>query len=267
MKSVIRSFAPVVRSAHSIRSSSSSESESRRPMKRIRTPCSPRSGTSRRIRSVNSSIRPSTSHCGRVQFSVENAYTVSSRTPRSSAARTVRLSASTPRRWPSSTGSPRSDAQRAFPSMMIATYRAANAPPGAGGRSDLHDLLLLRGKRGVDLADARVGELLQLGLRPVLLVAADLALLLQLAQVVHDVAADVADGDPALLRDPAHDTGEVVAALLGELGDDEPDDLAVVRRRQPDVRLENAALDRLDRRLVVRRHRQQPRLAGGDARE
>src|SRR5438270_11445445 len=108
--------------------------------------------------------------------------------------------------------------------MMIATYRAANAPLGAGGRSDLHDLLLLGGEGGVDLADARVGELLELGLGAMLLVATDLPLLLQLAQIVHDVAADVADGDAALLGDPAHHAGEVAAALLGQLRDDEPDD-------------------------------------------
>src|SRR5947209_5358686 len=198
------SLPAVVLSAQRIRSSNSADRESRRPMKRMRIPRSSRSGTSLPIRSVNSSIRPSTSHCGRVQFSVEKAYTVSSRTPSSCAARTVRRNASTPRRWPSSTGNPRSDAQRAFPSMMIATCRAAKK--GGSGRrrpSDLHDLLLLRAERGVDLTDARVGELLKLALGAVLVVAPALALLLALAPLVHHVAAVVSHRDSAILRDPA----------------------------------------------------------------
>src|SRR5207237_1087131 len=58
---------------------------------------------------------------GRDQFSVENAYTVSERTPRSIAASTVRRSARVPARWPATTGRPRRLAQRPFPSMMIAT--------------------------------------------------------------------------------------------------------------------------------------------------
>src|SRR3981081_4377548 len=104
---------------------------------------------------------------------------------------------------------PRSEAQRAFPSMMIATYRAATAPPaveevsGLPGRlSNLQDLLLLGRERGVDLAGPRVGQLrpLRRGARP--LVASDVASLLELAKVVHHVAADVANRDAPLLGDP-----------------------------------------------------------------
>jgi hypothetical protein len=40
----------------------------------------------------------------------------------------------------------------------------------------------------------------------------------QLAQVVHRVAADVAQRDLALLGEAAHDLDEVLAALLGQLG-------------------------------------------------
>ena len=46
---------------------------SRRPMKRVRTPCFARSGSSRSIVSPKISISDSTSSAGRVQFSVENA--------------------------------------------------------------------------------------------------------------------------------------------------------------------------------------------------
>ena len=67
--------------------------------------------------------------------------------------------------------------------------------------------------------DLLVGELLELVLGAVLVVGAGLARVLQLAQVVHDVAADVADRDAALLGDAAHDLDELLAPLLGELGD------------------------------------------------
>ena len=53
--------------------------------------------------------------------------------PISPAARTVLRSASTPRRCPSPRGSPRADAQRPLPSMMMATWRGiANADNGIG---------------------------------------------------------------------------------------------------------------------------------------
>ena len=53
--------------------------------------------------------------------------------PISPAARTVLRNASTPRRCPSPRGSPRADAQRPLPSMMMATCRGvANADNGIG---------------------------------------------------------------------------------------------------------------------------------------
>src|SRR5215831_10666905 len=48
--------------------------------------------------------------------------------PNSPAARTVRRNASTPRRWPSPRGKPRSAAQRPLPSMMMATWRGGSTP-------------------------------------------------------------------------------------------------------------------------------------------
>ena len=68
-----RWFDAVSPSAHPIRSSSRSETCSRRPMKRIFTPCSCSSGVSDSISSANIAIRPSTSGFGRDQFSVEKA--------------------------------------------------------------------------------------------------------------------------------------------------------------------------------------------------
>ena len=112
-----------------------------------------------------------------------------------------------------------------------------------------------------------VGELLQLDLGAVLVVGAGLAGVLELAQVVHDVAADVADRDPALLRDVADDLDELAAALLVELGHAEADELAVVVRRQADVGLHDRLLDRLDRARVVGLHGEQARLGRVDRRE
>ena len=91
--------------------------------------------------------------------------------------------------------------------------------------------------------DLGVGELLQLGLGAALLVLADLALLLQLAQVVHAVAADVAHRDAALLGEAVDDLHQLLAALLGQLGDREPDQVAVVGRRQAEVGLQDRLLD------------------------
>ena len=90
-------------------------------MKRIRTPSSSSSGVSRSMRSANIAISASTSSFGRDQFSVENEYTVSSRTPNSAASRRRALTVSAPAWCPATGGSPRCLAQRPFPSVMIAT--------------------------------------------------------------------------------------------------------------------------------------------------
>src|SRR3954469_15892478 len=158
--------------------------------------------------------------------------------PSLTASLTVCLSVFAPSRWPASTGSPRASAQRAFPSMMIATFSAG---------SDFEDFLLLVLEQLVDLVNALVGELLQRFLGAVLVVAAHVAVLLELAQVVHDVAAHVAHRYAAVLGDAADDSHQVLAPLLGELGDREADHVAVVPGRQTQVGLHDRLLDRLDR--------------------
>jgi len=92
------------------------------------------SGNSRRIVSASRSSRPRTSSSGRLQFSVENAKTASESTPKSRHASTVRRSARVPALCPASTGRPRERAQRALPSMMIATERATSGRAGSAGR-------------------------------------------------------------------------------------------------------------------------------------
>ena len=69
----MRSLPAVVCSAQDIRRRSSSVTSSRRPMNRMRTPCSSSSGVSDSISSANIAISPCTSASGRDQFSVENA--------------------------------------------------------------------------------------------------------------------------------------------------------------------------------------------------
>ena len=90
-------------------------------------------------------------------------------------------------------------------------------------RSDLHDLGFFVLQQLVDRVDVLVGELLHLFLGAVLLVGPDLARVDELLQVVHDVAAHVADGDPALLGDVPDDLDELLAPLLGELRDRQAD--------------------------------------------
>src|SRR4051794_23353169 len=175
--------------------------------------------------------------------------------PSLTASLTVCLRTFAPCRCPASTGSPRASAQRAFPSMMIATF-TARMRRGA----NLEDLLLFVLEQLVDLVDALVGELLECFLRAGLIIAADLALLLELAQVVHDVAAHVADRDSTVLGDPADHADEFLTAFLGQLGNREADDLAVVAWCQAQVGLHDRLLDRLDRALVVGRDGEHPRL-------
>src|SRR5215207_4962973 len=176
--------------------------------------------------------------------------------PRSAASRSRALTVSAPASWPAATDRPRCLAQRPLPSVMMATYEALTGR----GSSHLEDLVFLALEQGVELLGLLVGELLQRLLGAVLVVGAGLARVAQLAQVVHYVAADVADRDAPLLR-------ELPAPLLGQLGDRKADQLAVVGGREPDVGLHDRPLDRLDRALVVRLDGQQARLGGVDRRE
>src|SRR3954470_23669962 len=169
--------------------------------------------------------------------------------PRSIAASTVRRSARVPSRWPSATGRPRDIAQRPLPSRMIATQptgpasgsgarglrKRSSRPTGRAGGSDLQNLFFLALQQVVDLVGVVVGQLLHPFLGAVLLVAADLALVDELLQVVHDVAPDVSDGNPPLLRHLPGDLDELLAPFLGQLRDRQPDDLSVIRGRQAEI--------------------------------
>src|SRR6516164_7205687 len=127
---------------------------------------------------------------GRDQFSALNEKIVTILMPRSPAARTVRRSASTPRRCPSARGSPRAAAQRPLPSMMMATCRGtAIASICAARSSSLLDIPLQPSNREdfpflccehpIDLGDSLVGRLLDLLGGPFAVVFADLVVLFQ----------------------------------------------------------------------------------------
>src|SRR5205807_225565 len=73
--------------------------------------------------------------------------------------------------------------------------------------------------------------------------------------------------DAPLLGNVPDDLHELLASLLGQLGNPQPDQISVVGWRHPDVGLEDRPLDRLDRRPVVRLDRQQPGLRSADRRE
>src|SRR5215210_7707576 len=133
--------------------------------------------------------------------------------------------------------------------------------------SDFGDLRFLALEQLVDLARMAVRELLDAILSPALVVFADLALSLQVLQMLVGVAPYVPNRDLAVLRDLADDLDELLAALFGQLRDRKPDHLAVVRRCQAELRFLNPALDRLQRARVEGLDREQPRLGDVDRRQ
>ena len=76
--------------------------------------------------------------------------------------------------------------------------------------------------------------------------------LASLSRLVLGVPADVADRDPGVLRLVLRDLDELLAALLGELREDDPDDRAVVGRVDAEVGVADGLLDRGHRALVER---------------
>ena len=110
-------------------------SRGRRPAQRTRTPIACISSTRRRITSRLKPIRKRTSSGLRFQFSVENAYADSQRTPMSMQPRATSISDASPRRCPSIRGRPRALAQRPLPSMTSATWWGTSSRGMAGGRA------------------------------------------------------------------------------------------------------------------------------------
>src|SRR3981189_2270327 len=186
----------------------------------------------------SSAISSRISAGGRHQFSALKEKMVRKPMPRSPAARTVRRSASTPRRCPSPRGSPRAAAQRPLPSMMMATCRGTTISPSWTVRSgSLFDIVLKPSHRErflffcrqhlVDFGNHLVGHLLHLLGGPLAVVFADLVVLFELLEHIEAVAPDVPHGDPRGLGVSVGNLDQLLATILVELGDPQPQHLAL----------------------------------------
>src|SRR5579871_5755895 len=228
MVSVRRVFAAVRLSASSIRRRIDGSKRRGSPMIFSRTPLR----LSRSISFISapwkSCMRSATSSGGRRQFSELNANSVRYSMPRSTQARTVARTVSTPRLWPATRGRWRRLAQRPLPSMMIATWRGT-APWGGTAWVELscdilspstplhrHQLGFFLLQQLVDLGGVPVGHLLHLVLGAALVVFRHLLLLQRLLQVVDRVAPQVAHRDAGVLGLVLDHLDQLLAPLLGE---------------------------------------------------
>src|SRR5215470_15849071 len=131
--------------------------------------------------------------------------------------------------------------------------------------SDLHHLFLLLGDDLVHLRDAGVGLLLDSLAGALVLVLGDLLVLEQGLELLVRVAALVADGDLVLLSLGLHLLGDLLAALLGEGGDGEADDLPVVHWGEAQVRLAERLLHVLEQPFLPGLDGDQARLGNRQA--
>src|SRR5581483_3373424 len=130
--------------------------------------------------------------------------------------------------------------------------------------SYFHHLGLFVLQELVDLLRVLVRQLLHPLFGPMLVVGTDVPAVDEVLQVTHRVTPDLPDGDTMLLRETANHLDEVLPPLLGQLRDRKPDELAVVRRRQSEVRLLNRLLDGADRAGVERLDGEHPRFRDAD---
>src|SRR6516165_270147 len=223
----------------------------------------------------NSPISSRISAGGRDQFSALNEKMVRKSIPRSPAARTVRRSASTPRRCPSPRGSPRAAAQRPLPSMMMATCRGTAMSPiravRSGSCSDMpvqtshgENFLLFCCEHPVDFGDCLVGGLLHLLAGALAVVLADLVVLLELLEHIQAVAPHVthryAGGFGIFVRN----LHQLPAALLIELGNPQAQQLPFAGWSETEIGRSDGLFHGVDHRSVPDLHRYQPRLGHAD---
>src|ERR1700730_8135757 len=210
-------------------------------MTRTRTPLWCSSARSCRMNRRNSAISSRTSDGGLVQFSALKEKMVRNPMPRSPAARTVRRSASTPRRCPSPLGNPRAAAQRPFPSMIMATCRGTARLAMRTARSgsawdilyqSLHreHFFFLGRKQSVDLRHCLVRRLLHLLGRSLSVVFADFVILLELFEHIQSVASDVTHRHPGSLGVFVRHFYELAPALLVQLRNTQAQNLTFRRR-------------------------------------
>src|SRR4051794_33548844 len=133
-----------------------------------------------------------------------------------------------------------------------------------GRRLDLQQLRFLRLLELFEVVDAAVRLLLDLVFRALLFVLADLAVFLEGAEVLDAFAADVPDRYFTLLNALVDELDQVAARLFRQLRHGEPDHVAVARRVEAEVRLENGSLDGGDDLLIPWRDDEQARLGCRD---
>src|SRR6266853_5618940 len=172
-------------------------------------------------------------------------------TPASAQAIVIGRTFSVPAWWPARRGMPRPFAQRPLPSMMMPTWVGTasgrgtavgwgfGAPATSVIGSDLRHFRLLPPGDLLDALDELIGQLLQSLLGALFVLHRDAAavLFLRPAKMVERIATAVADGDPRLLCALVDLLDELFAAVLGQLRQHEPDDLAVVGRVNTEIGL------------------------------
>ena len=109
-----------------------------------------------------------------------------------------------------------------------------------------------------------VGEILDVLFGLLLVVLGQFALLLGLLDVVDCVAADVADGDLGILGVFADLLREILAALLGQLREDEADNAAVILRVDAEIRGLDGLFDGLEKRAIPRLDDERAGIGGRD---
>src|SRR5438270_1137333 len=129
------------------------------------------------------------------------------------------------------------------PSEPEGTTPGNRAPGNRGRASDFEQLLFLGGQHLVDLGAVVVGDPLEVLLLAAEVVFGNLARALQVLHLVLHVAPDVADGDLALLRPLTGHPDQLLAPLLGEGREGEPDDGPVVGGVDPEFRGVDGLLD------------------------
>src|SRR5690242_105293 len=258
----------VSRSARSTGPRAPGPSRVRSPNTCTATPCRRNSSTSLAMYSSRRLIKAEISLGGRCQFSSENANSVRTSMPASIAPSTASRTAFMPARWPRGRGRWRSRAQRPLPSMMTATWRgiaplSLSCERRSSDISDLEDLRLLRLQGLVDRLQMIVVQLLRVLLAVFLLV---LGHVLGLLDLVDRVGPRVPHRHPPLFGVLVHHLHQLLAALFGERRQGDADDVAVVGRREPQLRRLDRFLDRLEQAFVPRLHREQLGLGRRDSR-
>src|ERR687890_1498230 len=152
------------------------------------------------------------------------------------------------------------------PTSGIGPVSGSGVMAGGPDGSHLEELGLLVLDRLVDAVHVLGGQVVELLLRAAHVVLAGLAVLGDAVELLLGAAAHVADGDLGVLALGAGLLDQVAAALLGQLREDDADDLAVVGRVDAEVAVADGLLDGRQLAGVVGLDDRHARLGHGDRR-